>query len=808
MKKIFLVMICLILFIFTISSVSATDANQTDNILTTDIGTFFELQDTINNAENGSTVNLDKDYVYNGDDGGEGINITKDITINGNGHVLDGIHASRIFNIDYANVVLNNITFVNAKSIEGGAINSHCFDDNFNDYNNLEINSCIFEGNTADVGGAVYAYFNNLKINDCIFSNNIAAQKGGAIELLDSNALINNSIFLNNCADNGAAIRHEAFFYINDIVISNTILNDNVANVDFGLVDTYGVDYVYGDVYLRSNDPLADHQMDITPPDTSWLYYPNMTFINVSFNGFENQSFIFNEDDLDANLDNETVRFEVYGDDVLLINTTSITHEGIARIDYANLSVANNYTLNVYYGNLTDSALLRVKKDPNFTMSVDDIVLGDDLLIKFNISHEIENYENATAVVEVYDPSVYQDLPKYYSFFNLTGNNITIPFPYLGNFAVNLYFAGDESFRSSLINQSFNVYNIDYNLTGNKTVLMVDAIYKHFGGDERLYINLSDENTNPLANKTISIDVNGVKYSRTTDEFGQASMAINLPSGYYRAIIKFEGDDEYLPIGNVSEIMVYPTVDGYEMSKYVGVPGKYTVECTDSQGNKLTSGEVKFNINGVMYYRAIGEDGVAGLNINLAQGTYIITATNPVTGEMQSGEITVLPTLINNHDLVKYYRNDSQFTVDLDGPFELKDQTVTFNINGVMYERKTNENGTAKLNINLAPGEYIITSMFNGCMVSNKITVLPILEAEDLEMYFQDGSTFDALLLDGQGYPLANEFVVFNINGVFYDRITDDFGIARLNINLMAGEYIITSSYNGFNIANKITISS
>jgi len=27
-----------------------------------------------------------------------------------------------------------------------------------------------------------------------------------------------------------------------------------------------------------------------------------------------------------------------------------------------------------------------------------------------------------------------------------------------------------------------------------------------------------------------------------------------------------------------------------------------------------------------------------------------------------------------------------------------------------------------------------------------------------------------------------------------------------LNINLMAGEYIITSSYNGCNIANKITV--
>ena len=131
---------------------------------------------------------------------------------------------------------------------------------------------------------------------------------------------------------------------------------------------------------------------------------------------------------------------------------------------------------------------------------------------------------------------------------------------------------------------------------------------------------------------------------------------------------------------------------------------------------------------------------------------------------------------------------------------------MTFNINGVFYRRVSDENGIAKLNINLAPGEYIITSEFNGCRVSNKITVLPILKAADMKMSYRDGSTFNATLIDGNGSPLANTNVTFNINGVFYQRTTDEKGIARLNINLMKGEYIITSSYNGSNIANKITI--
>lgn len=41
-----------------------------------------------------------------------------------------------------------------------------------------------------------------------------------------------------------------------------------------------------------------------------------------------------------------------------------------------------------------------------------------------------------------------------------------------------------------------------------------------------------------------------------------------------------------------------------------------------------------------------------------------------------------------------------------------------------------------------------------------------------------------------------------------YNRVTDASGQARLNINIMPGEYIITSSYNGSNIANKITVRS
>ena len=57
-----------------------------------------------------------------------------------------------------------------------------------------------------------------------------------------------------------------------------------------------------------------------------------------------------------------------------------------------------------------------------------------------------------------------------------------------------------------------------------------------------------------------------------------------------------------------------------------------------------------------------------------------------------------------------------------------------------------------------------------------------------------------------QGNPYEGQIITFNINGVFYNKITDSNGHAKLNINLPAGEYIITSSYNGTNVASKVTV--
>ena len=73
-------------------------------------------------------------------------------------------------------------------------------------------------------------------------------------------------------------------------------------------------------------------------------------------------------------------------------------------------------------------------------------------------------------------------------------------------------------------------------------------------------------------------------------------------------------------------------------------------------------------------------------------------------------------------------------------------------------------------------------------------------------MNYKDGSVFEATLVDGQGTPSANQKIEFNINGAFYYRITNSAGVAKLNINLEPGSYIITSTYNGCSISNTVTV--
>ena len=362
-------------------------------------------------------------------------------------------------------------------------------------------------------------------------------------------------------------------------------------------------------------------------------------------------------------------------------------------------------------------------------------------------------------------------------------------------------YVGDDNY-----NPASTAVKITVKPKENATI-SIDApdVTKYFKGLERFVVTVTDYKGNPLANKSVAIVINGVKYARTTNANGTCSIALNLPANVYNVTTAVDNATTN------SVVTILTTVNGTDLVKVFKNATQYYATFRNSEGKYLAEGSVvRFNINGVMYDRKVAANGLAKLNINLGQGKYIITAINPATGEMSSNNITVISRIIENSDLTKYYRNATQYAVKIigdDGKAVGAGESVTFNINGVFYTRQTNASGIVKLNINLQPGDYIITAEYKNCRVSNNVRVLPVLTAKDLAKKYGTKDQFVATLVDGQGKPYPKQTVTFNINGVFYNRETESSGQAKLNINLMAGEYIITSTYNGCNIANKITIS-
>ena len=379
--------------------------------------------------------------------------------------------------------------------------------------------------------------------------------------------------------------------------------------------------------------------------------------------------------------------------------------------------------------------------------------------------------------------------------------NIYCPDLLLGLQNIEVIYEGDNKYSSQNYQKEINIVNA--------VIITAPVVEKYYSGTERFYVYLEDFYGVKIANASVSITINDVTYNRTTNENGTASIPLNLNSMHYPIFVSFNGNEEFNATTVTSAVLINPTIYGNDVVKVFRNGTQYYALFLDSEGNPLVNTTVTFNIHGVFYNRTTNGTGWAKLNLNLEKGTYILTAINPVTHEQATNSVVVISLIVENHNLFKYYRNDSQFVVKIladDGNPVGAGEKVRFNIHGVLYERSTDENGYAKLSINLPPGDYIITTYYKDCREGDHIHVLPVLYTDNLEMKYNDGSQFVALVLDGQGRPYAGQTVQFNINGVFYDRVTDSDGNARLNVNLQAGQYLITSTYNGVSNSNTISI--
>lgn len=219
---------------------------------------------------------------------------------------------------------------------------------------------------------------------------------------------------------------------------------------------------------------------------------------------------------------------------------------------------------------------------------------------------------------------------------------------------------------------------------------------------------------------------------------------------------------------------------------------------------------------GALMKTNLEEKGVTGLNSNMG----LTTLANKILEINTCIESIYFET----SNLTKYFHGPKQFIANVYDEQELVTRddidyggnnvgTLLFALNNNYYIRtySANNNGV-KLNINLEQGEYEIITYYKKnnhiFQTTNVITILSRIISEDLIKPYGTSTPFEVTILDENGDISINHQVTFNLNGRFYTRTTDDEGVARLNINLDVGEYIITTTDSTTDeiVSNIITI--
>ena len=246
-----------------------------------------------------------------------------------------------------------------------------------------------------------------------------------------------------------------------------------------------------------------------------------------------------------------------------------------------------------------------------------------------------------------------------------------------------------------------------------------------------------------------------------------------------------------------------------------------SINVTSVAGVNVT-GDVVLTISGKKYI------------VNVVNGSAVFTVPEMLNaGEYQAGvsylgsekynlanstaDFTVAKKeIIMNVTINKDYR-DITVNVNLS---EKLDGNLTVLVNNAPYTLSYT-NGTGSLILkNLTYGNYTISAVFTKdnyrtVNVSENVeinSIKTVLEAENVVMYYKDGTRFAVVLKDIGGNPLANMNVTISINGRDYIRQSDENGTASIAINLDSKNYTVvttfggTSKYFGTSINNTVSI--
>ena len=378
-------------------------------------------------------------------------------------------------------------------------------------------------------------------------------------------------------------------------------------------------------------------------------------------------------------------------------------------------------------------------------------------------------------------------------------------------------------------NDGTNLYHKTFTVNvGLKTVIEAGDVTADYNSSSLLTLNLKDSKGNPLKEKEITVNLNGIRHVIKTDNNGHATLPIDLLPGKYTADITYAGDNNYLSSSasaNVFIKKIATSLIANDIRFDYGDSANLVVLLNDGKNHALEAKSIAITLNGKTYTLTTDKQGRATLPVDLVPGKYVakiqFKEDNIYLASSLSSNVVVnkLATALSAGDINIVYGDSASLVIvlkDAKGKV-LAGKDISINLNGKDYALKTGNDGKATLPIDLLPGKYTSKIKFNGdniylaSSVSSNIVVNKVattLSANDINIIYGDSANLIITLKDNKNALLKGKDISINLNGNDFTVKTGNDGVATLPVDLIPGKYIAKIRFNGDNIYLASSVSS
>ena len=255
-----------------------------------------------------------------------------------------------------------------------------------------------------------------------------------------------------------------------------------------------------------------------------------------------------------------------------------------------------------------------------------------------------------------------------------------------------------------------------------------------------------------------------------------------------------EEEEEEADVRNASSISV--------SSNSVVRGNSYAITLLDSNNAAASGKLVQFTLSGKTYNATTDSNGKASLPVSLAAGTYPLkiyfAGDDTLNGSTRTIDLKVTANTPSiNVGSTTVIRGKYLYVYLKDGNGKaMANQKVSIKINGKTYEKTTNSNGRAALNIKLTGSKYSTKVYFYKSGIYSAASKSFTLKISDNKPKITvanatviRGKYLYVYLKDKSGAVMASKKVTIRINGKNYVKTTNSNGRAALKIKLTGSKY-------------------